>query len=368
MSATRRSLSLLLLASLLASGCLRQAEERALGDLEIGVASAGDTQFTVADGLAHVISAEPGALVLRAQAPVLRIAATSESAVATSTTITVQNCMPGAELVGTADSGDLEATSVPGPRATVCIWELELPAGETSAMLIAPPDYDISERFRVVVMSDIQQGLDEVDEVFARINQEDAVRMVLSTGDLVEDGGVGEFDLFEAQLETLDVPFYATVGNHDLWDGPTEWRRRFGRFTVHFEFKGAVFSMVDSGSATVDPLVYEWLDDWLAAALGRVHIFLTHIPPLDPVGVRSGSFRSRREANKLLARLATGEVDLTLYGHIHSHYRFSNAGIPACISGGGGAWPERLDGIGRHFLLVDVDPSAGPEVTLVRVD
>jgi predicted phosphodiesterase len=71
----------------------------------------------------------------------------------------------------------------------------------------------------------------------------------------------------------------------------------------------------------------------------------------------------------LVARLASGKVDLTLYGHIHSFYAFANAGIPAYISGGGGAIPERLDGIGRHFLTIDVDPvSQLFQVAVVRVD
>ena len=65
-----------------------------------------------------------------------------------------------------------------------------------------------------------------------------------------------------------------------------------------------------------------------------------HIPPVDPIGVRNGSFANRNEAAKLLTRLARGGVDLTLYGHIHSYYAFENAGIPAHISGGGGAIPS----------------------------
>jgi hypothetical protein len=94
-----------------------------------------------------------------------------------------------------------------------------------------------------------------------------------------------------------------------------------------------------------------------------------HIPPLDPIGVRNGAFASRNEAAKLLARLATAGVDLTLYGHIHSYYHFDNAGIPAFISGGGGAIPEKFDNIGRHFLVVDADPSAQTfQVRVVRVD
>jgi Icc-related predicted phosphoesterase len=94
-----------------------------------------------------------------------------------------------------------------------------------------------------------------------------------------------------------------------------------------------------------------------------------HIPPLDPVGVRNGAFASRSEASALLARFAEARVDLTLYGHIHSYYSFDNAGIPAFISGGGGALPERFDDIGRHFLLIDVDATRGVTGTrIVRVD
>ena len=94
-----------------------------------------------------------------------------------------------------------------------------------------------------------------------------------------------------------------------------------------------------------------------------------HIPPLDPAGTRNGAFASRLEANKLLSLLASGKVDTTFYGHVHSYYAYSNAGIPAYITGGGGAIPEQLDGIGRHYLTVDVDPARQlSQVAMVRVD
>ena len=54
---------------------------------------------------------------------------------------------------------------------------------------------------------------------------------------------------------------------------------------------------------------------------------------------------------------------------MHSYYAYSNAGIPAYITGGGGAIPEQLDGIGRHYLTVDVDSVRQvSEVAVVRVD
>jgi Icc-related predicted phosphoesterase len=127
--------------------------------------------------------------------------------------------------------------------------------------------------------------------------------------------------------------------------------------------------MIDSASATLDPLVYDWLDSWLANARSGVNIVAMHIPPLDPTGVRNGAFASRGEAAALLAGFAEARVDLTLYGHIHSYYEFTNAGIQAFISGGGGAIPERFDDIGRHFMVIEVDADRGVTGTrVVRVD
>ena len=110
------------------------------------------------------------------------------------------------------------------------------------------------------------------------------------------------------------------------------------------------------------------VEEWLAQGKSGVHIVAMHIPPFDPTGTRNGAFASRNEASKMLGLLAAGNVDLTLYGHIHSYYRFFNAGIEAHISGGGGAIPEKFDGIGRHFLDVEVSSQGVGGVEVVRVD
>jgi 3',5'-cyclic AMP phosphodiesterase CpdA len=202
------------------------------------------------------------------------------------------------------------------------------------------------------------------------MNADPRIAFVVSAGDLTTQGKVEQLERFQHELESLRVPFFPTLGNHELGtEGGAVYQRRFGRASFRFVYGGMQFTFLDSASATVDPLVYGWLDAWLAEGRSRTHAVLMHIPPIDPVGVRNGSFADRNEANKLLAKLAEGGVDITLYGHIHSYYPFSNAGIPAYISGGGGSIPERFDGIGRHYLTVDVDPERGITQTgVVRVD
>jgi hypothetical protein len=349
---------------LVLSACTRLGEERALRDEDIGHATADGITVDVADGLAHVRALARGALELWAQAPVLDLTLDVAPDAAGPLTLTLHNTLADSELTGPA-----AVTPLGGPRPTVRAWSFDLPAGRTT-LHIAPPDEADLSRWQLACMGDIQDALPTVDDVFARIDAEPGLRFVISTGDIVHRGREDEYELFEQQLTTLDIPFYSTIGNHELWGDIDRWYRRFGRATIHFDFRGVAFSLLDSASAGLDPLNDALLDAWLAEHAGGIHIFGTHYPLLDPVGVRMGSFASRREAEALLEHLAAAHVDLTLYGHIHTYAGFENAGIPAHISGGGGAEPMKLDGIDRHFLVIDVDPAQNAVlgVRVVRVD
>jgi len=218
-------------------------------------------------------------------------------------------------------------------------------------------------------MGDIQTALGDVDEVFEVINGVENLEFVLSTGDIVEAAKDEEYELFDSQLETLTIPFYSTIGNHEIRRDPENWHRRYGRYSIYFVYRDVAFSFIDSANASVHPDATDRLLDALDANRDRLHVVGTHYPPFDPVGGRSAAFRNRNEASAFLARLADGRVDLTFYGHIHSYYAYTNAGIPAFISGGGGAYPEQWDGVGRHFLVVTLDgETEQSEVGLVRVD
>ncbi len=341
------------------AACTRPAEDRATRDEQIGRASIAGADVEIAGGLAHIRTLAPGQLTLWAQAPVLDL--TLDLAAAATWTITVDNALADLTLAG--------ATPLPSTRPTLRAWTLALPAGR-STLTIAPPDTADLAPWSFVVMGDIQTAMPSVHEVFDRISAEPGPRFVISTGDVVDRGREDEYVLFEQQLAHLDLPFYSTIGNHELWGDIDGWYSRFGRATVHFDFRGVAFSLVDSASAGIDPATLTALDGWLTEHASDLHVFATHYPPLDPIGVRQGSFASRREAQTLLARLAATSVDITFYGHLHTYTSFSNAGIPAHVSGGGGADPMAFDGIDRHFLVVDVDPVAQrvTGVRIVRVD
>jgi hypothetical protein len=350
------------------AGCLRPTEERARRDLEVGKAEAGGVRVAVDDGLAVVRRAEAGELELWMSAPAAVVRLEVASSAERSWKLVVENALPDLEL--SAKGATVTPVVSDSKRPKRKIWTLALGAGDVE-LALAPPDANDRSPWSFAVMSDVQEAIDDVRDIYHELNEVERVRFLLGAGDLTEQGNDEQLEVFREELEVANVPYYTTLGNHELGvstEAPA-YQRHYGRANFRFVYRGVHFSMLDSASATIDPIVYDWLDGWLEDGRQSVHVVAMHIPPLDPIGVRNGAFASRNEAAKLLTRLANGKVDLTLYGHIHSYYDFDNAGIPAYISGGGGAIPERFDHIGRHFLVVDVDPEKGiAGVDVVRVD
>jgi len=346
-------------------GCSRPGEERAHQDAQVGHAASEAFDVDVTDGLAVVRALGAARLELWANAPRIELSVRFNGPPPNSLLLAVDNCIPGAQL----DSGGVPVSESArdGKR---CFFRLgPFAEGEPVRLGLAPPEAASDGPFSFGVMSDIQEAIDSVQDIYRVVNREPGLQFMLSAGDLTEHGSSEQLERFQAELELLAIPYYTTLGNHELRESPCRFQDYFGRGSSSFEYRGARLTLLDSASATIDPIVMGWLDDWLERGADRLHVVAMHVPPRDPIGLREVAFASRNEASRLLARLAQGGVDLTLYGHIHSYYRFENAGIPAYISGGGGSHPEQFDGIGRHFLVVDADPlAATTSVRVVRVD
>jgi 3',5'-cyclic-AMP phosphodiesterase len=353
---------------LFGSGCLRPSEERVQQDLAVGRAEAPGISVQVDAGQAAVRELLRTRLTLWASAPRFSLGLSWQGAPPEQFLVEVRNCMPGAEL--SVDTGVAAVLSTERSAEGVCSFQLStVSAAPALHFAIQPPDSERARPFRFAVMSDVQEAIPEVQDIFQLLNRQAGVEFLLGAGDLTEQGTLQQLQRFQRELEQLDIPYYTTLGNHELGPRPTLYHEYFGRGSQSFVYRGVRFTLLDSASAMIDPTVLDWLDDWLAQGAAQPHVVAMHIPPLDPVGVRNGGFASRNEAALLLGRLAAADVDMTFYGHIHSYYHFENAGIPAHISGGGGAIPERFDDIGRHFLVVDADPSQQTfAVSIVRVD
>lgn len=350
------------------TGCLDVADARARRDAEVGQAASGGLAIAVDEGLAAVRLLAPDRIVLWGQAPSLGLTLTIPPGTPT-LSLTFDNALPDAVL--SAPEGPPGLALVPEPTLVATQRRYQLLGLQPGPLrlVLAPPDANASTPFRFAVFADVQEAIGRVQDLYRRMNQDETLRFVVMSGDLTESGSEAELTRFQREMQGLGIPIFATLGNHELGVRDTLFHEHFGRGNFRFAFHGVQFTLLDSASATLAPQVYGWLDTWLVDARDRLHFVFMHIPPLDPVGARNGAFASRLEAAKLISLLAAGGVDLTIYGHVHSYYAFSNGGIPAFVTGGGGAIPERLDGLGRHYLVVSVDPTeARLETSLVRIE
>ena len=361
-----------LLAALLAAGagCTDVADGRARRDARIGQAEAAGISVQVRGGLAAVYELTPGTLHLWLQAPDVTLDLVT-AAGAPPIEIIAGNALPDAALAAVAPAAGAGVEPIAAAAApTERRWRVTPPpGGGASTLRIAPADTGATEPWRFAVFADVQGAIDRVQDIYRRMSEDPGIRFVVISGDLTEAGTPEQLVRFRTEMTGLALPIYATLGNHELGTRDDLFHDYFGRGNFSFAYRNVQFTLLDTASATLAPVVYDWLSGWLIEGIDRVHFVFAHIPPLDPIGTRNGAFASRLEANKLVSLLASGHVDTTFYGHVHSYYAYSNAGIPAYITGGGGAIPEQLDGIGRHYLTVDVDPARQTtQVAMVRVD
>jgi predicted phosphodiesterase len=358
--------SIVMLVVFFLSGCGQSDNEHFNLDMSVGFAAADGASLTAAERLGHITAFANGSATIRLLSPSTGFTLETGSAGAPQWEITVQNMMPGSVCsAATPEEGSLAVLETI-INATSSRFSMTVQPSRVVSIAIAPPDAAYAGAFRFALLSDIQ-GTDDRD-IYAMINSDPSVRFLVSAGDLTSNGTGSQYREFMENISTLAVPYYSAPGNHDLFSDASKWHGYMGRFNSSFVFKNVRFTLLDSSGGTVEPHAYGWLASRLDEGKNANHIFITHYPPQDPFGLRGGSLSSNLEAAKLLALLGRGGVNLTLYGHIHTFYQFTNAGIPAYISGGGGGIQGILDPYGRHYLLIDADSSGIIAVTKVMVD
>jgi Icc protein len=349
---------------LLLPACLRPAEERAERDLTVGQSGLAAFDVRVRDGLAAVRAHSDDKLVLWQSAPHMDVELAFRATMPIE--LEVRNTMPNGSVTASGARATVDQLAGTGTKY-VRLRVTPQSRGVVRLRFEAPES--TRPTFRFALMSDVQEAIHKVRDLYEHINLQPNLDFLLGAGDLTQRGTDEQLRRFEKELEALNIPYYTTLGNHELGVTPPLYHEFFGRGSFSFQHRGARFTLLDTASATLDPVVFAWLDEWLAAGKQQFHVLAMHIPPIDPIGVRNGSFASRMEAHKLLNAFLQHGVDLTVYGHIHSFYDFSNADIPAVISGGGGAIPERFDDVGRHYVIFEVNPTQGTfDKTLVAIE
>ncbi|TDG09593.1 phosphodiesterase [Paraburkholderia guartelaensis] len=154
---------------------------------------------------------------------------------------------------------------------------------------------------------------------------------VLMTGDLVDQGSVEEYRHLKSLLDTLEIPYWLLIGNHDAREPLREVfadrpeLREGGEFIQYAVDLGALRvialdSMQPGQSAgTLCEKRLAWLAKQLDAARGKPVIVALHHPPFDCGIGHMDAIRLDDSAARALEALVAQHpnVERVLCGHVH---------------------------------------------------
>jgi 3',5'-cyclic AMP phosphodiesterase CpdA len=209
-----------------------------------------------------------------------------------------------------------------------------------------------TNHFTFAIMADTQIRMED-KHWFSEMNTlitEYGIRFFLVLGDLTEHAKEDEAVLMKRTLDGTGIPYYVTVGNHDISnkDGWALFKRYFGPATYSVVIGKAVkFIFFDTASGMVGEEQFKWLQAELDDNR-YMKIVGTHYPLVDTSGL-NWQLPSKEERYKLISLLNAGKAAAYACGHFHGYAHTQISGFQHFITGS--MYPYVTDA-GDHGLAV----------------
>lgn len=229
----------------------------------------------------------------------------------------------------------------------------------------------IRGNFTFAVIGDTRSGSDAYRKLL-RLAMEYKPAFLVNTGDMVPAPGQKRWwDLFREDSKAVTVPYFLTVGNHDVNDEESEELYRTevdlpgNELYYSFTAGDSLFIVLDSNIPGQEKRItgsqYRWLDQLLSAS-HRIHTFVFVHHPLYPpegAGHHYGASLDKypEERDRLVRLFSRHRVTIVFTGHEHLYFRKTVKDVMEVVTGGGGAplYGGEKQGGFHHFILITVD-------------
>ena len=179
---------------------------------------------------------------------------------------------------------------------------------------------------------------------------------ILDCGDSTQSGYSNQFDTYRAIMNGTGIPWYASIGNHDLYHGGWKhYRDIIGKSVYTFSIgnqgnPGATLVLsLDSANGTLGRKQMDWLEETLKTNSGLWDhlIVFTHSQFFSDGITTIVQFSDTEEIYKLMYLFKKYAVDYVFMGHNH-------------------VWNQRtIDNV--HYITMDPLQKEGSEDSFVRV-
>lgn len=232
-----------------------------------------------------------------------------------------------------------------------------------------------------VVLGDNRSGDDIYQKILA-VAMERKPDFIINAGDQIETpGDIKEWAKFWEMSKIVDVPYFLTVGNHDVRDAESEriYKEQVdlpgSELYYSFTAGNSLFIVLDSYLTGEQKKIggnqIEWLGGLLSNSNHKHKFVIVHHPlyPEKGKGKHHGNSLDRypTDRDRLQALFAKYKVEMVFSGHEHLYLRNTVDGIQHIIAGGGGAplYASEKSGGFHHYILVTID---GERVSAEVVD
>lgn len=168
---------------------------------------------------------------------------------------------------------------------------------------------------RFAFIGDSQRFYDQITPFVKAVNKRQNTDFVVLAGDISDFGLLQELEWVNDELEKLDIPYFAVIGNHDvIGNGDRTFERFFGPLNYSFTYRGYKFVFHNTNSreyVTGNVPDIPWLRNELDDPTADYLIGVSHVPPYD------GDFSRALEEPYRDLLSSKPNVILSLHGHQH---------------------------------------------------
>jgi predicted phosphodiesterase len=187
----------------------------------------------------------------------------------------------------------------------------------------------LGDEYSFIVLADTHiingsaHGLEKLQGV---ITADSNIKFVVVTGDITQCGNIEDIERFTRIADSLGVPCYPVIGNHDIYfDNWINWKILIGSTCYRIDGGTATLFILDSANAYFGKDQLDWLEKGLNSANGRIFIFShANLFVKSPVDIQQ--FTDARERARICSILRD-RADVMFTGHLHKRIMKELGGV-----------------------------------------
>jgi predicted phosphodiesterase len=188
--------------------------------------------------------------------------------------------------------------------------------------------------YSFIVMSDIHiedrntRGFEKIKDI---IDNNSDIKFVVFLGDLSNRGDREDIEAFLAVANSLSVPSYPVIGNHDIFNGSnwSVWKDLIGSTRYRINGDTATLFVLDSANSYIGKDQMDWLEREIKYTTGRIFVF-THENFFASAGFNVEHTMNINERARMV-NILNNRCDMMFMGHIHQR-AVNNIGSVTYIS------------------------------------